>query len=196
MNKVSIIKYSVAACAFLIAGGLYYSASTAHADEESGTYLETTEESTNDSNIVEYETEQTVYVYICGNVNEPGVYSVNDGTRIYQVIELAGGLTEEAAADGINQAETVCDGDMIYIPCEGEATKAASGDDEDSVLVNINTADQDKLMTLPGIGEARATAIIDYRDQSGGFSSIEDIMNVSGIKESAFNKIKDYICVE
>lgn len=196
MNKVSIIKYSVAACIFLAAGGLYYSASTAQAGNESGTYYEMTIGNTEDGSYTNEQTTATIYVYICGFVEQPGVYSVIDGSRIFEVINMAGGLTKEAVAGSINQAETVCDGDMIYIPYEGESVKFKSGNKEDSGLVNINSASTEQLMTLPGIGESRAKAIVDYREQNGGYNTIEDIMNVSGIKESAFNKIKDYICVK
>ena len=131
-------------------------------------------------------------VYICGSVMNPGVYELEAGSRIYDVISLAGGVLDDADIDVINQAEKISDGQKIYVPRYGENSRE---DDNTGGLVNINTADIAGLTKLPGIGESRAKDIISYRESAGGFSRIEDIMNVSGIKEAAFNKIKDYICV-
>lgn len=131
-------------------------------------------------------------VYICGSVMNPGVYELEAGSRIYDVINLAGGVLEDADIDVINQAEKISDGQKIYVPRYGENSRE---DDNTGGLVNINTADIAGLTTLPGIGEARAKDIISYRESAGKFARIEDIMNVTGIKEAAFNKIKEYICV-
>ena len=134
-----------------------------------------------------------IYVYVCGKVNNPGVVCLKKDARVYEAIEAAGGMTAEAMADAVNQAKPVNDGDMIYIPGVNEeyTMEEAFGDG----LVNINTASKEELMTLPGIGESKADSIIEYRNSSGGFTVIEDIMQISGIKESAFNKIKEYIKV-
>ncbi len=140
--------------------------------------------------------DETVCVYACGCVNNPGVVSLKAGSRIFEVVKACGGLTENADANRINQAETVIDGQQIYFPEIGENVSGYSeAADKDNGLVNINTANADELMTLPGIGQTRADAIVAYRESSGGFGTIEDIMMVTGIKESSFNKIKDYICV-
>lgn len=158
------------------------------------------------------------YVYICGAVKEPGVYRMGQDDRIYAVIERAGGFSEAACEDYVNQALKVADGLKIWIPTIEEAKKAASGEalsaadsggltypplpEEDSTggqsgsgLVNINTAGEEQLCTLTGIGKAKAQAIIAYRMEHGNFARPEDIMNVTGIKQSGFEKIKDGICV-
>ena len=126
-----------------------------------------------------------IFVYVCGNVTSAGVYEAVDGARVYELIEMAGGVTEEGCLEALNLAEYENDKSFSY---QADETNGSS-------LVNINNADLQQLMTLPGIGESRAQAIIDYRNDNGMFGCIEDIMSVSGIKESAFSKIKDYICV-
>lgn len=155
----------------------------------------------------ESETAETgsVCVYVCGAVNTPGVYELENGSRIFQAIAMAGGLTQEAASTYVNQAEPVTDGQKIYVPkmeevsADGmmqgtdlkEGTATQQSEDEDKV--NINTADQTELQTLPGIGEMKASAIIAYREANGAFSGTEEIMQVEGIKEGTFRKIKDLI---
>ena len=133
-----------------------------------------------------------IYVYVCGQVMNPGVVCVSEGSRIVDVINLAGGMTDLADINAINQAEFVQDGQKIYVPAMGEKIVVSSSGDG---KININTAGEEQLMTLPGIGQSKASAIISYRKENGGFNMIEDIMNIPGIKTSAFNKIKDYICV-
>lgn len=134
-----------------------------------------------------------LYVEVCGCVNTPGVYEVPEGTRVYQVIEMAGGLKEEAGTGAVNQAAQVTDGQQIYIPFNDE--EAAPSEQGRTGLVNINRAKAEELMTLPGIGQSKADAIISYRESAGRFETIEDIMKVNGIKEAAFNRIKELICV-
>lgn len=128
------------------------------------------------------------YVYICGAVLTPGVYEVRQGSRIYEVVNMAGGLTEDADVSCVNQAEAVYDGQMIYLPTEAE--------NETDGRVNINTASVEELMTLSGIGQAKAEQILAYRNANGNFSSEEEIMNVDGIKEGLYNRIKDDIRVK
>ncbi len=140
-----------------------------------------------------------IYVYVCGLVEKPGVYEVDSNARMFEVLELAGGVRDGADLSAVNQAQKVTDGQQIYIPEIGEAPQqgkgAAAGGMQDDGLVNINTADLAELMTLPGIGETRAQAIIDYRTAQGGYRTVEDIMNVTGIKEGLFGKIVDKIKV-
>ena len=118
-------------------------------------------------------------------------------------VEAAGGLAEDAAERGVNQAAPISDGMQIVIPTLEEAEQGIfspdgvmeeNGSGKDG-LVDINTADAAELMTLPGIGQTRADAIVAYRQQNGKFQSIEDIMKVDGIKEGSFAKLKDRICV-
>ena len=142
---------------------------------------------------------QTLCVYVCGDVKVPGIYYCNTGSRVADAVEAAGGAGEDAYVESLNLAEQITDGQKIYIPREGETfsdvvTGQAASDSERG-LVNINSAGEAELTTLPGIGESRAKDIIAYREENGGFSKIEDIMNVSGIKEASFDKIKELICV-
>ncbi len=138
---------------------------------------------------------EVAYVDICGEVKVPGVYKVDTETRVFQVIELAGGLTNDADYTELNRAEKVFDGQKIIVPKKGEpASCTGQGTDSaDDGRVNINTADSSLLQTIPGIGPSKASRIIDYRETVGRFSSIEEIMNVSGIGEATFQSIKDYI---
>lgn len=143
---------------------------------------------------------QPVYVYVCGCVQSPGVYETCEGARIYTLIEMAGGFTDEAAGWLVSMAETVCDGQTLYVPSKEQAESGAvlvpgNQQTQTSSKVNINSATKEQLMTLAGIGESRAEDIISYRSKNGGFKTIEDIMNVSGIKEAAYEKIKEDICV-
>lgn len=170
--------------------------------------IEAVEKNENSENSKNYETiateiEETTdcYVYVCGAVKNPGVYSLSSGSRIYQAISLAGGLREDASEDSINQAEEVADGQMIKVLTVEEAqtsveqTDAGEGMKEDDGRVNLNTASADELMTLPGIGESKAMSILSYREERGGFGSIEELKNITGIKEGVYSKIKDYITV-
>ena len=109
---------------------------------------------------------------------------------MYEVVQKAGGFTEEAATTYVNQAEIVRDEERIYIPTQNEALELQVLDDG---KVNLNTATKEELMTIPGVGESKADSIVQYREEIGKFQTIEDIMNVSGIKEGLFQKIKDYI---
>lgn len=136
----------------------------------------------------------SIFVYICGQVNCPGVYELPEGARIADAIEEAGGMTEEAAVEFLNQAALLMDGQKIYVPTVDEANQAEKSSKANE-KVNINTADEGELMALSGVGEAKAEAIIRYREEKGGFQSIEEIMNIEGIKEGVFQKIKDKISV-
>ena len=138
-----------------------------------------------------------IVVHICGEVVCPGVYEVPSGSRIYDVLMFAGGFTEEASEDYLNLAAPVSDGIQIRILSEEEAEKEQSRQANDALrLININEASVADLCTLPGVGESRAEDIIAYRNANGYFASPEDIMQVSGIKETLYEKIKDKICVE
>lgn len=137
------------------------------------------------------------YVYICGEVKLPGVYQVEEGARLYQVVEMAGGLLETAAPNYLNLAESVTDGQKIVVPTIDEANDMVIVENESSNgLININTANEDTLTTLPGIGASKAKNIINYRESKGGFQTIEELMEIDGIKEGVFNKVKDLITVK
>lgn len=133
---------------------------------------------------------ESIFVYVCGAVNCEGVYELPAGSRGYEAIAMAGGFRKDAATAQINQAEILEDEATIYVPTIYEIAESQS---ENDGKVNLNTASKEELMTLPGVGEAKASSIIAYREEHGGFKSIEEIMNISGIKEGLFEKIKDYI---
>lgn len=132
----------------------------------------------------------SIFVFVCGAVIQEGVYELPEGSRVFEAIEMAGGFTEDAACTKINQAEILSDETRLYIPTVDEVVEEQM---EADGKVNLNTASKELLMTLPGIGEAKATQIIQYRDEHGTFQKIEDVMNIEGIKEGLFLKIKDYI---
>lgn len=162
-----------------------------------------------------------IYVDVCGAVANPGVFQLAAGSRVFQAIEAAGGYLPEAALTCVNRAGVLTDGQQLYILTQeemerqgldpAEMVKASDGQMNGSVgtgqntgvatqvqqdnRININTADEAQLTTLTGIGATRAQAIIAYREENGPFAAIEDIMNVQGIKEGTFAKIKDEIVV-
>lgn len=150
------------------------------------------------------------FVYICGAVNVPGVYEVEQNARLYEVVEAAGGLREDAAEESVNQARQIEDGEMIRILTQEEAAqagdeeagegaendvKAETANDSDG-RIDLNLATVAELMTLPGIGQAKADSIVRYREKNGAFSSIEEIKQVEGVKEGVYNRIKDNIKVK
>lgn len=170
---------------------------------------------------------EEIPVYICGAVANPGIYQIMPGSYLYEVVDMAGGLLPEAAADYMNLVFQFTGAVSIYIPSyeemeafldgtgnssseylrtgllqgiwgstpseDGSAGISKAADDDKSV--NINTADMSQLESLPGVGESTAKAIIAYREKSGGFTKIEDIMNVAGIKEGRFEAIREFITV-
>lgn len=137
-----------------------------------------------------------LYVYVCGAVARPGVAALPDGSRAADALEAAGGLTADAEPNYVNLAARVSDGEKLYFPTCQEAEQLAADESRAADgLVNINTADLDKLCTLPGIGASRAQDIIDYREANGAFQKAEDIMNVAGIKSAVYEKLRGRITV-
>lgn len=150
------------------------------------------------------DTNENIVVYVCGAVNLPGVYTLTSKQRIADAVSAAGGFSDDAQTDAVNLAGIPCDGDKIRIPFQGEEiNENNSAEEQDSGnnseikddRININTADKSLLMSISGVGEAKADAIISYREKNGNFKAVEEIMNIEGIKEGVFNKIKDKICV-
>ena len=160
-----------------------------HADEVLD--LEAPEQDSNiehtDENTEHIEDSEHIFVYVCGAVNREGVYELPCGSRVYEAIAMAGGFCADADARNVNQAEVLEDEERIYVPVVGEAVQEM---DEKDSRININKATKEELMTLPGVGESRAESIIQYREQQGAFQNLEEIMQVSGIKEGLFEKIK------
>lgn len=141
-----------------------------------------------------------IYVDISGEVNIPGVYEVKEGTRLFQVIDMAGGLTKAANIDSLNRAEEVYDGEKIIVGSDSydgnnNSNDYSTGFSNDG-KININRADLNELQTLPNIGPAKAQNIIDYRNSSGKFQTINDILYVNGIGSKTFESLKDLICVK
>ena len=171
------------------------------------------------SNIEQIKTEEElkdndnkIVIYVTGAIKNKGVYELEENSRIADLIEKAGGLTEDANITNINLAYILQDGMKVHIPTNSEDVNEVKDDTEIFITneneskessktsnsnskVNINTATQTELETLPGIGVATALKIIDYRKENGKFNNIEDIKNVSGIGESKYSKIKDKIKV-
>ncbi|MDD6039267.1 MAG: ComEA family DNA-binding protein [bacterium] len=169
----------------------------AHQSESPGEFItisEKTEAPETVEDSVDEETEELVTVFICGAVNSPGVYELSAGSRLYELIDCAEGLREDAALTALNQAMLLEDAQMIVVPTEEEMTQNAIAEASDG-LVNINTAGLEELMTLPGIGKAKAQSIIDYRTEHGAFSKIEDLKKIEGIKDGVFSKLEDLIKV-
>ena len=141
-----------------------------------------------------------IYVYVVGAVASPGVYGLPENSRVCDAITKAGGLSAEADMTRINQARILTDGEQITVLTKDEAQAAGSPagtqiSAEGETLVNINTADETGLQTLSGIGEAKAAAIVEYRETNGAFRTIEEITKVSGIGQGLFDRIKDKITV-
>lgn len=158
------------------------------------------DEAAETAELTEPEQQETIQIYITGQVKRPGVYTIAPDKRLIDAIELAGGCTPEADLNRINLAARVVDEGMYYVPAAGEEIDPGipavqTGGEAGTEKININTADENQLQTLTGIGPAKAQKIIEYRESNGGFKSIEEIMNVSGIGEKTFENIKENICV-
>ena len=144
-------------------------------------------ESENDS----AETAAVVVAYICGEVLNPGVYTLPEPCRIADLIEAAGGAAPGADLSRINLAQRLCDGQQVIVYGQDGSTGGTA--ETGSGKVNINFAGKEELMTLPGVGEAKADAILAYREEFGWFASTEEIMNITGIKEKMYARIADLI---
>ncbi len=138
-----------------------------------------------------------IQVYVCGAVIRPGVYTMQEGSRVETALVAAGGFSEEASRASVNLAGWLEDGQMIYFPTVEEIkAQEAEALAEEMGIVNINTADVKNLCTLPGIGESKAADIISFREKNGPYKKPEDIMKVPGIKENLYQKIREKIAVE
>lgn len=153
-----------------------------------------------------------IIVHVVGEVNNPGVVTLDEGARIIDVIKSAGDKTEDADLSKINLAYIVEDGTQIYVPRIGENreeliteeagngvivnSSSLSKEESKELKVNINTASLEKLITLPGVGNSTAQKIIEYRNENGKFKDIEDLKNVPGIGESKYNNLKEMITIK
>lgn len=143
-----------------------------------------------------------IVVYICGCVNNPGVYSIGQDMRVNDLVLLAGGFGADADLSSVNLAKKLFDEDKVYIPKKGEKieetqaiVQSQSVNTPKSNKININTATLSELDTLPGVGPAYAQNIIDYRNTNGNFKTTDEIKNVSGIGDKRYESIKDLITV-
>ncbi len=169
-------------------------------------------EDVNENNDIEENTK--IMVHISGQVVNPGVITLEEGARVIDAVNAAGGLTAEADINKVNLAYILADAQKIYIPSikekeDVEVISEASGSSAEvsgkegknetkteNLMININTASEAELQKLPGIGSSIAARIVAYRKENGKFTTIEDIQNISGIGTSKFNNIKNYICVK
>lgn len=148
--------------------------------------------------------DEKMYVDIKGAIKKPGMYEVTSTMRVLNVIDLAGGLTNDADDKQINFSERLEDQMIIYVPKEGEEIPEIKVSDkknenksssQSSDKININQAEKDELMTLNGVGEKKAEKIIEYREENGSFKSVEDLKNVNGFGEKTFESLKESIIV-
>ncbi|MEG2522155.1 MAG: helix-hairpin-helix domain-containing protein [Anaerovoracaceae bacterium] len=190
-NKSKLIKFLIV-IVILISGLVYFNFKTTMSDD-----ISWDQDKNNVTNTEEKEEKtivESVVVDIGGAVNNPTVVELNQGARVEDAIEAAGGLTKNADVETVNRAAVLTDGEKILIPDKSNALKKKDKELTDS-KVNINTANEKELDTLPGIGPSIAKKIIDYRDSNGAFAAIEEIKDVSGIGDKSFNEFKKDICV-
>lgn len=205
-QKIVILSVLILIIIFI---GYYIIHKTRNSDEDKLDIIE--EENIYVNNSIIEETEKEIIVHITGEVIYNGVIKIEKGSRISDVIEKAGGLTEEADLSRVNLAYQVQDGQKIYIPNVNsdleqenpeEYVTESAGDNiiieekNNKGKVNINTAMQTELETLNGIGPSTALKIIEYRNKNGEFKTIEDLKNVIGIGNAKFENIKENICVK
>ncbi|CDZ74833.1 competence protein [Peptoniphilus sp. ING2-D1G] len=148
--------------------------------------------SVDNSDSLNKESQEDIYVHVCGQVKNPGLIKLKADARVIDAVNAAGGMYDDADIDNINLAKKLQDEERVYIPAVGEVNVNTVFSSSSIEQININTADVNELQNLPGIGPKTAEKIIKYRENKS-FSKIEDIMNVGGIGEKKFNEIKDYI---
>lgn len=211
-NKKLITAIAVIIIVILIIVYTYfYSPDYEYITEESffnETILETTE--TNEFKTEEILEKNLISVHIAGSVKKEGVIQIEESSRLIDVIEKAGGLTEKADLSNVNLAYEIKDGQKIYIPNKKDEEnkgiimtempnyiipKEETTTESGTLIININNATQTELEQLPGIGPSIASSIINYRKEKGNFKNIEEIKNVEGIGQAKYNKIKNYICI-
>ena len=205
-------KISVLLGALLVLGGIYYFYVSDSATTSPVNTLSLEERVPEDEKEIgsiqsdkQPELPEKIMVDVKGQIKQPGVYQANTGERVIDVISRAGGLTDKADQGMVNFAEHVKDEMIIYIPAKGEtgisSPITSSGNPGLSVgsqkeaKININKADETELQNLPGIGPAKAAAIIEYRNTSGPFKAVEDLKSISGIGDKTFEKLKDLIAI-
>lgn len=199
INKIVMI---VTVSMFVLLSGGFYCLSQSGAGEEATVVADVSadkKQGDGDCGKESKKEAKTIFIHVCGAVKKPGVYELPGNARICDAIKAASGLKKKAADVEVNQAQTLQDGEQVYIPfketgenVQGEQQGTAGAGVADG-KVSLNRATAEELMTLPGIGESKAASIIQYREDNGNFQSIEDIKKIQGIKDGVFQKISDYI---
>lgn len=193
-QNYKIILLALLSSILLVSGYIYWNKTTV--EEENVSYSTVVTNTESEEKIEKNESNDVVIVDIKGEINNPGVYELTKEKRIKDAIDAAGGLKENADTSKINLSQKLKDQMMIVIPKIGEQLKQNSAEqynENNKKIVNINTASKEELMTINGIGETKAKAIISYRENKGEFTKIEDITKVNGIGKSTFEKIKENI---
>ncbi|MDE7422914.1 MAG: helix-hairpin-helix domain-containing protein [Lachnospiraceae bacterium] len=144
------------------------------------------------------EKKKSIFVHICGAIKKAGVYELKEGSRICDAIKAAGGFKKTANQTFLNQAQVLSDGEQVVVPVKENTEKNVQNMEEmpasqNTQKVSINHATCEELMTLPGIGESKANSIIKFREENGGFQTLEDLKKIQGIKDGVYSKIADYI---
>ena len=209
LNKKQKIIITIIGILMVVFIGFYIISKTNNKKYE---YLEIEENEIIDNNNIDeektYEDDKKIIIHVTGAIKNEGIVEAEEGTRISEIIDLAGGVTKEADLSKINLAYAVRDGQKIYVPSindKNDIENISEGAGENVVYgnsgraeekVNINTASQTELETLSGIGPSTALKIINYREENGNFEKIEDVKNVPGIGETKFESLKESICVK
>lgn len=198
VSRTALVGVLILACLLAFAGVLHFGLHTS--DEFS---VASADEKQDEKQEVQITT-QKILVDVEGAVTSPGLYSLDEGARVGDAVNAAGGLAADAAPAQINLARKIADGEQVYVASENDAVipasqPALSGDSvtkgSEQGKVNINSASSDELQKLSGIGPSLAERIIDYRESNGLFTSIDDLQNVSGIGKTRFANLKEKICV-
>ena len=203
MNLNKIIKV-VTICVFLLLFGGGYVLSHRGAEntlikqKEQKVVITQNDEKDTDKKVEPLEV-SSIHVHVCGAVKKPGVYELSVDASICDAISAAGGLKKKAADSDINQAQLLSDGEQVCIPYKTakkqDTITETSSDTTKQSKINLNTATSEELQTLPGIGVSKADSILQYRQENGKFSSIEEIKNITGNKDGVYSKIEAYITV-
>ena len=180
----------------LIIGGLFYFNQSKTEDYSDVSFSNTSSESINKGEKTEEKHDEKIFVDVKGAVKHPGVFETTKDKRVKDLIEEAGGLLDDADTATLNLSQKVKDQMVIYVLKHGEKPKQISDGGSSSSntdVININTANKERLMKISGVGKTKAEAIISYREKNGDFKKKEDITKVHGIGKATFEKIKDKI---
>lgn len=194
MNKGLQEKLILGLLVLLLIGGGFWRAAQ-HKNPEFGALQAGFTRQTDDTIAPDEQEAEMITVHLVGAVTIPGVYHLPAGSRVYELLEMGGGLTEEADTEGLNQARPLLDGEQVWV-----GTRVEAGESQRSALsqegkININRATTTELMALPGIGEVRARQIVEYRDKNGLFTDPRELMDVSGIGEKTYSSLADLITI-